>query len=240
MNREEFINEQFLNVKLSKRSIGVYVPRNSILNAVKECTPMLSGVLLDIGCGQMPYRELMMNANKALTQYIGLDLQSSSVHDTSIADIHWDGNTIPLENNTVNSAIATEVLEHSFYPEKTLLEINRVLKPGGTFFFTVPFIWPLHEVPYDAYRYTPFSLKMHLENAGFTSVNIRSLGGRNASMAQMLGLWASETKQKGLSKKIMLWVIKTLMTYLLKRDIKDHQFGKHCMMTGLYGTAIKK
>lgn len=240
MNRSEFIEKHFLDVKLSKASIDVYVPRHAILAAVKECTPLLKGSLLDVGCGQMPYREMMLSLNKNITSYIGLDLQSSSIHNTSIADIHWDGEIIPLADASVDSAMATEVLEHSFYPEKTLTEINRILKPGSVFFFTVPFIWPLHEVPYDAYRYTPFSLKMHLENAGFDNINIRSLGGWNASLAQMLGLWISEKKKKGIGNKMLVWFVQRIMRYLLRTDKRDHDFGKHCMVTGLYGTAVKR
>ena len=239
MNRSEFIQKHFLNVKLSKGSIDVYVPRQAILAAVKECTHLLKGTLLDVGCGQMPYRELMLSMNSQITSYIGLDLQTSSVHNTSIADIHWNGEVIPLADNSMDAAMATEVLEHSFCPEKTLTEINRVLKPGSVFFFTVPFIWPLHEVPYDAYRYTPFSLKMHLENCGFNQINIRSLGGWNASLAQMLGLWASEKKKKGIGKKMLTWSVQQLMKYLIRKDTIDNTFGKHCMITGLYGTAVK-
>ena len=239
-DRQKEIEKHFLNIQLSNETIDVFVPRSSILNVIKENLHIFKGHLLDIGCGQMPYRELILLQNKNVNKYIGLDLESSTVHNTSIADLHWDAKTIPLEKEVVDCAMATEVLEHSFYPNETLSEIYRVLKPGGSFFCTVPFIWPLHEVPYDAFRYTPFSLKMLLENAGFQNIEIKSLGGWNASLAQLIGLWVNENNYIGLKKKIITKVGKRVMKFLLKRDIKDNTFKQHTMITGLCATAIKK
>jgi SAM-dependent methyltransferase len=239
-NRLEEIERHFLDLKLNDENMGVYMPRTTILNAIKKSLHVFKGELLDVGCGIMPYKEIILNDNKQVEKYIGLDLQSSSVHNTDIADLHWDAKTIPLESETIDSAMATEVLEHSFHPNETLGEIFRVLKPGGTFFFTVPFIWPLHEVPYDAYRYTPFSLRMLLENAGFEQIEIKSLGGWHASFAQMLGLWATESSLNGYKKKFILKLAKKLIPYLIKYDVPDNNFGHHSMITGLYGTALKK
>lgn len=240
MNREEFIEKWFLNLALNKETMSLYVQRKMLLSVVKECTPLLGGKLLDVGCGQMPYRELMLSLNKSITTYIGLDLQSSSVHDVSIADMHWDAKTIPAEDNSFDSAMATEVLEHSFYPHQTLGEINRVLKPGAVFFFTVPFIWPLHEIPYDAYRYTPFSLQLQLEEAGFDNITIKPTGGWHASFAQVFALWVQES---GLRRSRRRWATKIalmLIPRLLKMDKKNSAFTPHFMPLGLYGTATKK
>jgi SAM-dependent methyltransferase len=240
MADQEWLEKHFLNIQLNGHTLDAYIPRRAILAAVREMAHVFSGTLLDIGCGQMPYRQLILDANKSVSKYIGMDLESSSIHDTSVADLHWDAVTIPLGDASIDSAMATEVLEHSFEPEQTLGEINRVLKPGGVFFFTVPFIWPLHEVPYDAYRYTPFSLQRHLERTGFTSIEIKSLGGWHASFAQMLGLWASESNLTGYKKKLAITAAKKLIPYLLRIDKRDNTFARHSMHTGLYGVAIKK
>lgn len=235
----EDIKKHFLQLELNKDTLDIFIPRKSILQAIIECSHQFYGTLLDVGCGQMPYKEIILNNGK-VQKYVGLDLATSSIHNTSVADIHWDGITIPMNDETIDCAMATEVLEHSFKPLQTLKEINRVTKKGGLFFFTVPFIWPLHEVPHDAFRYTPFSLKSNLEEAGFVNIEIRSLGGWHASFAQMMGLWAKESKLNGFKKKVALNIAKSLIPYLLKIDNKDNSFGHHAMMTGLYGTAIKQ
>jgi len=89
----------------------------------------------------------------------------------------------------IEDSIATEVFEHCPDPEIVMKEIWRVLKLGGILFFTVPFLWNLHETPYDEYRYTPFALKRHLTQSGFTEIEIKAMGGWDAALAQMLGLW---------------------------------------------------
>ncbi len=101
-----------------------------------------------------------------MSRYIGLDLENNPIYENR-PDITWKGNTIPLDDGSIDCAICTEVLEHLPDPEAVLSEIHRVLKPDGLVFISVPFLWPLHDVPYDEYRYTPFSLRRHLTASGF-------------------------------------------------------------------------
>jgi len=82
-------------------------------------------------------------------------------------------------------------------------EIWRVLKPGGILFFTVPFLWNLHEIPYDEYRYTPFALKRHLTQSGFNEIEIKAMGGWDAALAQMLGLWVRRRFNKTKKQKVL-------------------------------------
>ena len=240
MEAKEFINRFYLDLSLNKETLQIYTVRKALFESIKQSTSVFSGKLLDIGCGQMPYRNYILENNNKVEEYIGLDIDNSTIHDTSVADILWDGTKIPLQDSSIDSAMATEVLEHCFEPEKTLKEINRVLVNGGVFYFSVPFIWPLHETPYDAYRYTPFSLKRHLENAGFTDIEIKSLGGWHSSFAQMLSLWATESKLSKVKRKIAQFLAIKFIPKLLQLDEKDNSFKQHCMISGLYGTAKKK
>ena len=230
----------FIQIPFTEANLDRYLVRTSILDALNKVMPQLKDNLLDIGCGKMPYRKHILE-NSAVNLYTGVDIEDALVYDKAIKpDLRWDGRSIPLANNTYQTVIATEVLEHCFEPEIVLKEINRVLKPGGVFFFTVPFLWNLHEVPNDAYRYTPFSLERLLLNSGFTNIQIFSMGGWHASMAQMLGLWVRRAPMKSRTRKYLSAILKPCIKYLIKKDTTLMPgFKEGQMITGLYGWAGK-
>jgi len=181
--------DEFLNPPNNFDFIDRYLIRKTIKEAITKYMFLLSGTLLDVGCGQMPYKEFLLKNNPNIKKYIGLDFAEGKYARLKKPDLTWDGHTIPLRDSTVDCVMATEVLEHCKDPLRILKEIRRVLIPGGVFLFTTPFTWPLHDTPGDYYRYTPFSLKELLLEAGFEDVEIKPLGGWHATLAQMIGLW---------------------------------------------------
>lgn len=243
MNIEKYIQQNYTDIVLSRNTLFIYSVRMSILRAVKEVIPNLSGTVLDLGCGIQPYKELILE-NSSVSRYIGLDFEISICKEYSMRkpDIFWDGVRIPLENNSVDCTIATEVLEHCPNPEIVLKEIYRVLKPGGLLFFTVPFVWPLHLVPYDEYRYTPYSLERHLLNSGFKNLNLQSLGGVDAALAQMLSIWAHNRCMSNFKKRILQMIVIPIVRFLLNIDNKFNRtkmFYEGSMITGISGVCRK-
>ena len=244
MDKVTLIDKTYTNIKLDEEYFDLYIVRKAILNAVKINIKNFKGDLLDVGCGIMPYRELILQENKTVTSYTGLDFENPiySEYELIKPDIFWDGKTIPLNGNTIDTIIATELFEHCANPEDLMKEMGRVLKPGGTLFFTVPFLWYLHLTPNDEYRYTPFSLKRHLVNAGYNSINIQSLGGWDASLAQMLTIWLKFRPLAIKKKKILFRILQPVIKKLLKTDnylADKHDFKDGSMATGFWGTALK-
>lgn len=143
-----------------------YFARKAIYKNVKFFSSNVKGIILDIGCGSKPYKNLF-DARK----YIGIDIDKSG-HDNTNApvDAYYDGKKIPFSNEYFDSVVCFEVLEHVFNPDDFLKETYRVLKAGGSAIFTVPFIWDEHEQPFDYARYSSFGLKYLFENCGFTVV----------------------------------------------------------------------
>jgi hypothetical protein len=224
MQRDKFIDRYFINLSLEKDHLDIYYVRKSILRALESNLSRFKGIVLDVGCGIMPYRELILERNKNVTSYVGLDYENSLDPEYAMGkpDLFWKGDIIPVNDNTADVIIATELFEFLFY--------------------TVPFLWNLHLIPYDEYRYTPFSLKRHLMNAGFMNIEMRALGGLDASLAQMMGIWYNNRPLKASHKKYLGSIFIALINRLIKADAKVDKatlFTEGSMITGITGTASK-
>ena len=227
----------FLDPQPTPEFMDQYLVRKGILARLTQAIPIFRGTLLDVGCGQMPYREHILAQNPQITRYIGLDFATGKYADRRQPDLAWDGVTIPLPDGGADCAMATEVLEHCPDPVSVLREIRRVLVPGGSLFFTTPFLWPIHDAPHDHYRYTPYALRRLLEEAGFTDVRVEALGGWNASLAQMLGLWLRRAPMDAESRDRLTRDLHPFFTELVRTDVAPTDFSKNPMVTGLFGTA---
>ncbi len=230
---------EFLNPEMSIENMDKYLVRYSILNAIKNILPELKGVLLDVGCGEMPYKKLLTSFPSNVEKYIGMDIENPLYQQNIKPDLFWEGNNIPLEDNSVDCVIATEFFEHVPYPEIIMEEISRVLKPEGVLFLTVPFIWSLHTIPNDEYRYTPFALERMLKKTGFTNINLKPLGGWNASLAQTIGLWARRKPMNDEERKKISESLFPFYKNLIETDQIPDQFTEGQLITGLSGTAVK-
>jgi SAM-dependent methyltransferase len=129
--------------------------------------------LLDAGAGEGQYRSAF-----AHIRYVGVDL--------AVGDERWDyGNLdavsdlcrLPFGQDSFDAVLCTQVLEHVPEPRHVLMEIHRVLKPGGRLFLTAPQSWHQHQKPYDFYRYTSFGLQYLVEQAGLSVESIDPMGG---------------------------------------------------------------
>ncbi|MBA64831.1 MAG: hypothetical protein CMG55_03415 [Candidatus Marinimicrobia bacterium] len=133
----------------------------------KYCT----GICLDVGCGDMPYKKYIL---KVVDQYDTLDFKAHVPDIKYVGDVQ-DMNCI--KNDTYDTVVSFEVLEHVNNPFVAVSEIKRVLKSNGIFILTVPHLSRLHDMPHDYYRYTKFGLKSLLNQNGFKVLEILPRGG---------------------------------------------------------------
>jgi SAM-dependent methyltransferase len=132
------------------------------------------GCLLDVGCGAKPYRQVFGNVSR----YIGIDRPAAQGARTNSApDVLAGADAIPFANETFDTVLATQVLEHLPDPGAFLRDACRVLKTGGSLILTFPHVSPLHEEPRDYYRYTEHGSRHLCEVSGFQMRELIPMGG---------------------------------------------------------------
>lgn len=229
----------YLDPRCRPSTLDGYGNVTLLLAAVKRALPGFKGKVLDVGCGLMPYKPLILSPPSRAESVIGLDIPNEKYQP----DLIWDGRSIPLPDASVDSAMLTEVLEHCPDAEQVLTEVNRVLRPGGFLFLTVPFIWPIHEVPYDEYRYTPYSLGRILKASGFVNARIEGTGGRHAMLAVILGLWvrrrALTSRVHVVTRKVLSVLLCPVVWLLMRLDQRPVELGESTLLVGLVATAEK-
>lgn len=112
-------------------------------------------ILLDLGCGTRPFQNLYESRSSFS---VGTDVPFSQ-HDTRAVDVYSIAHALPFDDAVFDIVLCTEMLEHVPDPGAVMSEIRRVLKPGGRLVMTTPFLVPLHEEPYDFFRYTSHGLR---------------------------------------------------------------------------------
>ncbi len=146
---------------------SLFILRKLHRNKIRENSAFLKGRVLDVGCGMKPFQRFV-----CYHDYTGIDDNIRMRPDVNASALN-----MPFPDNSFDSVICSEVLEHLKEPAKALDEIRRVLRPGGIAYITCPMCWCLHYEPDDYWRFTMYSLKQLIETGGFEVLKIERIGG---------------------------------------------------------------
>jgi SAM-dependent methyltransferase len=159
-----------------------------------------SGRILEIG--SHPYH-LTYALKRLGYNVVGLDIDPSRYshfikkHNLDIVPCNIETKPLPFNANTFQLIVFNEVFEHlRIDPIKTLIEINRVLSPGGIMMLSTPNLYALHRIllfligrgikdPYGAFKqmhdighmghlreYSVKEVKRFLVNTGYECVAV--------------------------------------------------------------------
>lgn len=125
-------------------------------------------IILDAGAGEQPYKKLCSHL-----KYISQDFgeYDTSENKEALQMQEWNSRTvdilsdiinIPLEDESVDVILCTEVIEHIKNPVLAIKEFSRLLKPDGQLLLTAPNCSLTHMAPY--YFCNGFSRYWYEEN----------------------------------------------------------------------------
>jgi SAM-dependent methyltransferase len=143
----------------------------------------VKGHLVDLGCGNVPLHEAYKNL---ITKSTCVDWPNST-HENKYVDVPCDLNQpLPFGDSTFDTIIISDVLEHIAQPDLLWSEMARILKPFGKILVSVPFLYRIHEAPYDYYRYTEFALRNFVDKNRLKIVELKTLGGLPEVLTDMI------------------------------------------------------
>ncbi len=130
-----------------------------------EILPQGSKVLSIGGGGAL---DTMITGNSAI-EAIAIDIDPDRK-----PDIVMDATDMSFDDGTFDAVYMMEVLEHVKDPQAALSEVRRVLKDGGRFVLSTPFVFGIHEEPWDFWRFTRHGLEHLLADYEIGSIRARN------------------------------------------------------------------
>ena len=91
-------------------------------------------------------------------EYVGCDMREGPGVDR-VLNLH----DIDLPAETAGAVLALDTFEHVEYVRKAAEELHRILKPGGILVASSVMKFPIHDYPYDYWRFTPEAFKSLLK-----------------------------------------------------------------------------
>lgn len=151
-----------------------WLANHKILAALERARVHARGELLDMGCGRKPFAPLFAGR---ITRYWGTDLSVSPYLGAARLDAYARAEAQPFRDGSFDTVLGLSMLTYLPEPIRMVREAHRVLKPGGVLLLEFTQMVPLHDEPYDFFRFTRYGAQYLLEESGFEPLEYIPIGG---------------------------------------------------------------
>lgn len=142
----------------------VSVARLILNEQLNILAPYMKGKALDVG-GEPDQVMEEFNRPDIDWKYLNLDERYKP-------DIVGSAEDVPAEDDSFDTLLLIEILEHVEEPIEVLQEMKRILKPEGLLFISMPFMYRHHRNPTDFIRWTHEKLFLEIEKKLDLSIEV--------------------------------------------------------------------
>lgn len=173
-----------------------WLVHRELIRALQRLAVHAHGTLLDVGCGDQRSARWLAGH---ITRYVGIDLRDSRFTFRRKPAAYARAEALPFRDGTMDTVLGISMLTYLVEPAALLAEAHRVLRPGGVLLLEFTQTAPLHDEPYDFYRFTRYGARALLDRAGFDVVEIVPIGSLwitvGMSMIAALNRWNRGAKR---------------------------------------------
>jgi SAM-dependent methyltransferase len=212
--------------------------RDLLDQALFEIQPLLEGIILDVGGKKINKRgrfqpDLTKYKNQVSWLYLNMEINTCP-------DIYGDAHKLPVKSESVDCVLCCEVLEHVADPFTCCSEIYRILKPGGLFVFSVPFIFPIHADPYDFGRFTPERIRLMCKD--FKSTSSKPMGAWLGTIGLLIELGSREINKNSSWTRLARKLVNGFGSALISLEKKKNasRFDENVKLTTGYFCSCHK
>lgn len=142
--------------------------------------------VLDVWCGSRPYDDLLPSGARS----VGLDIVGNPY---GVADVVSD-EFLPFPDASFDLALMIEAFQYVRDPVGAVIELRRVLRPGGTVLVALPFAFEYDRRDFQA-RYTAPQLRALFAD-GWEDVRVGEDGGRAVTWTVLTGSLVHGVEQR--------------------------------------------
>ena len=169
------------------RSMPTYAVRAPLARwlaaeAERACADLGRYRLLDVGCGEQPYRPLFEPHAEA---YVGVDPV-----ENPRAELRGPIEALPVEDGSFDLVLCLQVLEHVDEPARGIGELARATRAGGRVLLSTHGTIVYHPNPVDLWRWTGAGLeRLFAANGDWASVTVSAACGTTSTLAMLNAIY---------------------------------------------------